>query len=74
MSQTIEIEVGDLYAGMHEQYSEDVGEQYDERVRAQLEDFLHQFNQQVERQQEQVQQQQEQVELSEEELEAVSED
>lgn len=76
MSETIEIEVGTLYAEMHERYSTEVGEQYTERVRAQTEDFLHQFNQQMERQQEQVQQQQEEEELSlsEDELEAVEAD
>jgi len=50
MSQTIEIEVGDLYAQIHERYTEGAGEQYTERLRQNTEDFLHQFNQQVERQ------------------------
>lgn len=54
MSETIEPEVGSLYAEMHNQYSEELGEQYEERLRQTLEDFIHNFNQQVERQQEQL--------------------
>lgn len=54
MSRTIEIEVGELYANMHEQYLDELDEQYVQRVRQQTEDFIHNFNQQVERQQEQV--------------------
>lgn len=64
MSQTIEIDIGDLYAEMHEQYSDDLDDQYEPRLRQQVEDFLHQFNQQVERQQEQVGQE-EDLELAE---------
>lgn len=51
MTESIEIDVGELYANLHEQYSEGLGEQYEERVRQNVEDFLHNFNQQVERQQ-----------------------
>lgn len=55
MTQTIEIEVGGLYADLHEQFESELGEQYDAEVRAQLEDFLHNFNQQIERQTEAMQ-------------------
>lgn len=65
MTETIEVEVGELYAQLHEQYSANLGEQYEERVRQNAEDFLHNFNQQVERQQEAAQEQ-EDLDLSEE--------
>jgi NAD(P)H-dependent FMN reductase len=57
MSETVEIEVGSLYERLHSQFEEEVGEQYKERARSQFEEFLHNFNQEVERQREQVQNQ-----------------
>lgn len=73
MSQTIEIEVGDLYANLHEQFTTEVGPQYDERMRQQTEAFLHEFNQQFERQVEQMQEE-ESLDLSEEDVEALAEE
>lgn len=55
MSDTIEIKVGNLYANLHEQFETTLGEQYDERARQTFETFLHELNQQVEREQEQQQ-------------------
>lgn len=74
MSRTIELEVGDLYASLHEQFSVQVGENYEEQARQQFEEFLHNFNQQVEREVEQQQAQaqpQEQFDLTDEDVEEV---
>lgn len=49
----ITVDVGSLYGDVHEQLAEELGDQYTERLRAQTEDFIHEFNQQVERQMEQ---------------------
>lgn len=67
MSETIEIEVGNLYANLHEQFQEQVGDQYEQRSRTQFEEFLHNFNQEVERQVEVMEEQQsdEALDLSE---------
>jgi hypothetical protein len=54
MAQEVTFEVGDLYAELHTQYSEQVGEQYEDRLRQDFEEFVHNFNQQVERQREEV--------------------
>lgn len=69
MSRTIELEVGNLYADLHERFSEQVGDQYDERVRREFEEFIHEFNQEVERQVEQAQAEQENLDLSDEDVE-----
>jgi NAD(P)H-dependent FMN reductase len=55
MAQEITLEVGDLYAQLHERFGTEVGEQYDERLRQEVEEFVHKFNQEVERQREQAQ-------------------
>lgn len=70
MSETIELEVGDLYANLHDQFNGQLSEQYEERARQNFEEFLHNFNQQVERE---VEQQQNGIELSDEEVEAIEE-
>lgn len=54
MAEEITLEIGDLYAELHEQYSENLGEQYSQRLRQNFEEFVHNFNQQVERQREAV--------------------
>lgn len=54
MSKTIEIKVGDLYAQIHEEYAESQATEYDEQLRSLTENFIHKFNQQVEREQEQL--------------------
>lgn len=59
MSEEITADVGDLYAELHEQYQENLGEQYSERLRQNLEEFIHNFNQQVERQRDAAAQQEE---------------
>lgn len=72
MSQTVELELGDLYANLHERFSEQIGEEYDQRARTEMEEFLHNFNQQYERQVEQIaaqQEEQEELDLSEEDIE-----
>lgn len=74
MSRTIELEIGDLYASLHDQFSAQVGENYDDQARQQFEEFLHNFNQQVERSMEEQQQQaqpSEQFDLTDEEMERV---
>jgi hypothetical protein len=53
MSQEVTIELGNLYAELHEQYDENLGEQYTQRLRQNTEEFIHNLNQQVERQREQ---------------------
>lgn len=59
MAQEVTFEVGDLYAELHAQYAEQIGEQYEGRLRQDFEEFVHNFNQQVERQRDQAQAQQE---------------
>jgi hypothetical protein len=72
MSQEVTFEVGDLYAELHNQYSESLGKQYEEQLRQQFEEFVHNFNQQVEREQEKLEQQQSDgLNLSEEELDEI---
>jgi len=55
MTDEITLEVGDLYAQLHERFGTEVGEQYDERLRQEVEEFVHKVNQEVERQREQAQ-------------------
>lgn len=54
MAETIEIEVGPLYAQLHNRFTEQMDEQYTPQARQQFESFLHEYNQQVERELEQV--------------------
>lgn len=53
MPSEIEIEVGDLYENLHVQFSENIGDDYDEALRQNIENFLHNYNQQLDRQVEQ---------------------
>jgi F0F1-type ATP synthase membrane subunit b/b' len=56
MVEEIVIEVGSLYSTLHQRFSDQVGDEYDERARQQFEEFIHQFNQEFERSMEQKQQ------------------
>lgn len=49
MAETIEVEVGDLYADMHDQFETELGDEYTQQIRQVLENNLHQLNQQLER-------------------------
>lgn len=71
MAETIEVAVGPLYAQLHDKFSEQVGEPYDEDLRQQIESFLHQYNQSLERQ---IEQQQPQVQVQQPEPEAESDE
>ena len=55
MAKKIEITVGELYADLHERFSENLGQEYDDTIRAEVEDYLHTLNKQLERQSEQAQ-------------------
>jgi hypothetical protein len=52
MREEITIEIGNLYAELHRHYERVLGETYDQRVRNEFENFIHTFNQQVEREEE----------------------
>lgn len=67
MSETIEVEVGGLYADLHRRFKEQIGDQYDEQARQNFEEFLHNFNQRIEREMEQQEELTEQAELEFEE-------
>ena len=56
MSEEVTITVGELYSNLHKQYKEGVGDVYEERARQNFEEFVHNFNQEIERQQEQQEQ------------------
>lgn len=49
MAETIEIDVGQLYADMHDQFKNELGEEYNQQMRQVIENNLHQLNQQLER-------------------------
>ena len=53
MSEEVTITVGELYANLHKQYKEGLEDAYEERARQTFEEFIHNFNQEMERQQEQ---------------------
>ena len=57
MAETIEITVGNWHAGLHDDMTEQVGEQYAEYLRQNTETAIHEFLQQLERQQEAAMQQ-----------------
>lgn len=49
MAKEITITVGDLYAELHEQMLDGpIGEEYEQSVRKNIEDFIHEANRQVE--------------------------
>lgn len=50
MPQTIELEVGPLYAQLHERFKDQLGDQYEQQSRQEFESFLHELNQTLERQ------------------------
>ena len=50
---TIEIEVGELHANLHEQLEGAIGEQYQEKTRNEMEELIHDTYRQLERAQEQ---------------------
>ena len=52
MAETIEITVGNWHAGLHDDMTEQVGERYAEYLRQNTENAIHEFLQQLERQQE----------------------
>jgi len=69
MVRTVELQLGELYADLHERFSENLGQEYEDTIRAEVEDYLHTLNKQLERQSEQAQAQQlaeESIELGEE--------
>lgn len=53
MPETIEVEIGDVYAQLHGDLSNILGDRYDDAVREQLEDWIHERNQELERSREQ---------------------
>ena len=53
MVETVTIAIGDSFAQRHERLSEDLGEQYDERMRTLIENEIHTVTQEIERQAEQ---------------------
>lgn len=65
MARTVELQLGELYADLHERFSENLGQEYEDTIRAEVEDYLHTLNKQLERQSEQAQAQQ----LAEESIE-----
>lgn len=52
MADEISVEVGDLYANVHDTFCDNPGETYEERLRLEVENFIHNFNQQLERERE----------------------
>ncbi len=50
MSSEIVVEVGDLYEKLHVQFSDNLDEEYEQALRKHVEDFLHNYNQQLDRQ------------------------
>jgi len=73
MKEEITIEIGNLYAELHRHYENALGETYHQRVRNEFENFIHTFNQQIEREEEvresQTQQNQEEIYSVDEEWE-----
>lgn len=65
MTEEATIEIGDLYANLHEQFSQQLGEDYEQAIRQEMENFLHKYNQQLDRHIEQADQQQEEPEIAE---------
>jgi hypothetical protein len=53
MPETIEVEVGTVYAQLHESLQATLGERYENALREELEDWIHERNKELERTQEQ---------------------
>ena len=53
MATMVEIPIGESFAERHEQFTEQLGDQYQERMRQLLEDEVHTVTQELERQAEQ---------------------
>jgi len=49
MPEEITITVGSVYAQLHENYTAQIGDAYEQRARDEFEDFIHEFNKQIER-------------------------
>lgn len=55
MADTVEIAIGDSFAERHRNFEQQLGEQYEDRIRELLENEIHAVTQQLERQAEQQQ-------------------
>ena len=53
MAEYVEFAIGDSFAQRHEQFRDDLGDEYDEQMRNLIENELHTITQQLERQAEQ---------------------
>lgn len=53
MAEEILVPVGDLYANLHAQFAGNLGEDYEAQLRQEVENFLHRYNQQIDRRVEQ---------------------
>jgi DNA-binding protein Fis len=53
MVSEITVEVGDLYENLHVNFSDNLDDAYERALRKNIEDFLHNYNQQLDRQTEQ---------------------
>lgn len=53
MTSEITVTVGDLYENLHVQFSENLDDEYEQTLRRNIEDFLHNYNQQLDRRVEQ---------------------
>lgn len=58
MSETIEIEVCNWHGSIHPDLKEVAGDQYEEKIRSEVEELIHNFYREIERKQEQQQAQQ----------------
>lgn len=53
MPSEITVTVGDLYENLHVQFSDNLDEEYEQAIRQNIENFLHNYNQQLDRRVEQ---------------------
>jgi ElaB/YqjD/DUF883 family membrane-anchored ribosome-binding protein len=53
MASEITVTVGDLYENLHVQFSDNLDEEYEQAIRQNIENFLHNYNQQLDRRVEQ---------------------
>ena len=53
MASDVTIPVCDLYENLHVQFKDNLGEDYEAAIRQEVEDFLHNYNQQLDRRVEQ---------------------
>lgn len=65
MSSEITIDVGDLYENLHVQFSDNIGDEYEAAIRREVENFLHNYNQQLDRTVEQQEERQIDIEADE---------